>query len=166
MWIDEGNSFRMISAAPDDIRIEMVSGSAVVASGTLPKRSKLTLLLNRPAQLKVLSGRATVQWSNHTSPVATGRWLSLDALARVRSFDRHNPDPLENWSSSRAALLRRAAGNPPECNVQQPESDRERVDPDRARTVFRNKRINPSTTMPVENPAAQPRPLGCGVGPW
>ena len=123
MWIDGNSSFRMISIAVSDIRIEVLTGSVIVAVGEPVKETKVTLLLKtsvaslnpkgayrfdaEPPRVKVLAGRSTLQWANHSISVTAGRWLPLQGPAHVRKFDKRNPDPLDNWSNDWAALWAR-----------------------------------------------------------
>jgi len=180
MWIDEKSSFRMLSSALSDIRIEVLTGSAIVAAGAMARRTKLTLLLKtsvapldhkgayhfdaEPPRVEVLSGRTTVQWADQRFSVTAGRWLALDALASVRKFAKLNPDPLEKWSNGRAALLARLS-NQQTVKVQEPAPPVMQNDPDN------NKGVpglpgDTSASIPQLPPMPSVSLSGCGVAAW
>jgi hypothetical protein len=120
MWVDDHSSFRMVSNALSDARIEVLTGSVIVASGEMVKGSKLMLTVKalvaalnpkgayrfdtEPARVKVLAGTTTVHLENQTVSLTAGRFL-LDELPPPGKFDRRNPDPLEKWSNNRAARM-------------------------------------------------------------
>jgi hypothetical protein len=123
MWIGKDSSVRLISSALADARIELLTGSVVVASRSLPKGAKLTLLMAtviapidsrgayrfdaQPPEIKVLSGRIAVRRAEKKISVGGGRLLDLDPQPKVRKFDMHVADPLEDWSRERAIALGR-----------------------------------------------------------
>jgi len=180
IWIDENSSFRMISIELSDIRIEMLTGSVVVADGAMVKGSKLTLLLKRsvasldpkgayrfdaePPQVKVLAGRTTVQWANQGISVTAGRWLPLDAPAYVRKFDKRNPDSLDNWSNGRAAFLARLSVQQTD-NVPEPAPPATRADMDAVRAAVRGQvpRLNTQISAP---PMPNSPRSECEVAAW
>jgi hypothetical protein len=181
MWIDENSSFRMISSALSDARLEVLTGSVIVASGAMVKGSKLSLLLKTldailgpkgayrfdtaPARIEALAGRATVQLANQATSVSAGRLLSLDGPAHVGKFDKRNPDAFQNWSNNRAALLARLS---PSANPSSQQSDSGEL----AANVLR--KSQPSADLRnrgvpvVETPQPLPNPAnsGCGVTAW
>jgi hypothetical protein len=126
MWVDEQSSLRLISSGLSDVRLELLSGSLVVATGELVKGTKVTLLLQTsvaaldptgayrfdaaPPRIKALAGRATVQWAGRAIAISAGRLLRLDAAAQTLKFDKQNADVLETWSNGRAAYLARLSG--------------------------------------------------------
>ena len=89
MWIGGNTSFRMLSNSLSDTRIELLTGSAMIAVGAVSKDSRLALttkLVNvlpgrkglyrfdmEPSRLEVLGGVATVEWSGQSIPVGQ-RW--------------------------------------------------------------------------------------------
>jgi len=135
MWIDEKSSFRMVSTALSDVRIEVVAGSAVVATGAMVEGNRLTLLLKtstsslyhqgayhfdrEPPRVKVLAGKTTVHWESQDISLSAGRFLLLGTPVNVRKVDKHHVDPLDDWGHGRAAYLAWLAGQQPE-NAQQP----------------------------------------------
>lgn len=182
MWIDENSSFRMISTALSDIRIEVLTGSVIVAAGAMVKGTKLTLLLKtsvasvdrkgayrfdaEPPRVQVLAGRTTVQWASQGIPVTAGRWLPLDALAHVRKFDDRNPDALDNWSNGRAAFLARLSGQQT-GNVQEPAPPAD-MDAVRIATMGRAKEL-PSLNTQISTglpPVPDSSRSGCAVEAW
>lgn len=118
MWIGQDSSVRLISSALADARIELLTGSVVVASGSLPRRAKLTVLMAtviapidhrgayrfdaQPPEVKVLSGRIAVRRAEKQISVGGGRLLVLEPQPKVRRFEVHVADPLEDWSKERA----------------------------------------------------------------
>jgi len=171
----------MISSALSDARIEVLTGSVIVASGAMVKGSKLSLLLKTldailgpkgayrfdtaPARIEALAGRATVQLANQATSVSAGRLLSLDGPAHVGKFDKRNPDAFQNWSNNRAALLARLS---PSANPSSQQSDSGEL----AANVLR--KSQPSADLRnrgvpvVETPQPLPNPAnsGCGVTAW
>ena len=175
MWIDENSSFRIISNELSDVRLEVLTGSVLVATAEMVKGTRLSLLLKTsvapldpkgayrfdagPPRVKVLAGRASVQWENRTIAVNAGQLLQLDRLAEVGKFDKRNPDPLENWSRIRAALLLRLSrlhtGNSPDPAAP-------------GDIVLRGPRSGTSEIPPPTIPLPAPLPpgSGCVVAPW
>ena len=174
MWVDEQSSLRMLSSGLSDVRLEVLSGSVVVATGEMVKGTKVTLLLKTsvaaldpkgayrfdasPARIKALAGRTTVAWAGRSILISAGRLLPLDAAAQVVRFDKQNSDPLETWSNNRAAYLARLAGH-------QKEIGPEPTAPDSTA------RKGPPTPghMPLDTmPQSLPSPPGsaCGVTAW
>ena len=179
MWIDENSSVRMISARLSDIRMEVLTGSAVVAAGPLEKGTRLALLLKtsvtpldrkgayrfdaEPPRIKVLAGRTTVQWANRGIPVTTGRWVPLDAEARVRKFDKLTPDALVDWSNARADYLVRLARHHT-GNVGEGAPAVTLADLENARGLgTRPVEASPQVVFP---PMANSSNAGCGVMGW
>ncbi len=181
LWIDDNSSFRMISTALSDVRIDVLKGSVIVATGAMPKGTKLTLLLKgsvasvdrkgayrfdaEPPRIQVLAGRITVQWDSRHIPVIAGRWLPLDGRVYARKFER-NPDQLDNWSNRRAALLARLAGwQPADTNEPAPSADLGAV---RIATKGEARQLpNLSGQVSTDLPPRPDSPRsGCGVGPW
>jgi hypothetical protein len=174
MWVDDRSSLRMISSGLNDVRLELLSGSLVVATGELVKGTKVTLLLRTsvaaldstgayrfdaaPPRIKTLAGRATVQWAGRAIALSAGRLLPLDSSAQPARFDKQNADVLETWSNGRAAYLARLSGqlkgNSPEPAA--PDSTRQRGGLGRNRL--------PLDTMPQTLP--NPSGSGCGVTAW
>lgn len=182
MWIDQDSSFRLISTALSDIRIEVLTGSVIVAAGAIVKRTGLTLLLKtsvasvdrkgayrfdaEPPRVQVLAGRTTVKWANERISVTAGRWLPLDALPHARKFDQRDPDPLDNWSNARAALLARLSGEQT-GSVQGPAPS---ADMDAVRIAAKGEaRELPGMTSQVPTglpPVPNSSRSGCGVEAW
>ena len=174
MWVDEQSSLRMISSGLSDVRLEVLSGSLVVATGEMVKGTKVTLLLKTsvavldptgayrfdaaPPRIKVLAGRTTVQWADRAIPLSAGRLLRLDATAQPVKFDKQNADVLETWSNGRAAYLARLSGQlkreGPEPTA--PDSTTPRGGPGRNRL--------PLDSIPPTLP--NPPGSGCGVTAW
>jgi hypothetical protein len=117
----------MISNSLANTRIEVLTGSAVVAAGEMSMETKLNVLLKtavalvsrkgayrfdvEPPQVKVLVGRTMVQGAaTHGISVAAGQLLPLDGQAHSRKFDARQPDPLEEWSDDRVAYLAQLQG--------------------------------------------------------
>lgn len=118
MWVGAHSSFRLIANALSDTRVELLAGSAMVDAGEGEKDNKSTLLLQSaatvvdrkgvyrfdaaPAEVKVLSGRLTVEWAGRHTAVLSGSLLALDGSISARKFDRRDTDALFEWSRSRA----------------------------------------------------------------
>ena len=180
VWVDEKSAFRMISTDLDDIRLEVLGGSVMVAAGTMPRGTKLTIMLKTsaalidrkgayrmdamPARLKVLAGRTTVQREDGTFPVNTDRWLSLDTPDGAHKFDKSDRDPFDTWSKGRAALLSRLAREKTEI-PQKPAAPPTPADMDNVRTVVRSK-SSPEHVPALPPPMPASSPSGCGVSPW
>jgi len=174
MWLDEQSSLRLISSGLNDVRLEVLSGSVVVATGEMVKGTKVTLLLKAsssaldpkgayrfdatPPLIKVLTGRTTVQWAGRAILIPAGRLLPLDAAVQPVKFDKQNAGALETWSNDRAAYLARLSGQlkreGPEPTA--PDSTTPRGGPGRSRL--------PLDTMPQTLP--NPPGSGCGVTAW
>jgi len=127
MWVEEQSALRMVSSALSDVRLIVLRGSVIIATGEMMKGTKVTVLLtaavapieakgayrfdSEPARIKVLSGKPTaIQWENRVIPLNTGRLLVLDAGAEPAKFDRRNSDTFENWSIGRAEYLEDLSG--------------------------------------------------------
>jgi hypothetical protein len=183
MWIDENSSFRMISTVLSDIRIEVLTGSVIVAAGAIVKGTELTLLLKtsvasvdrkgayrfdaEPPRVQVLAGRSTVQWANQGISVTAGRWLPLGGLAHARKFDQRNPDPLDTWSNARAAFLARLSGRQT-GNVQEPAPSAD-MGAVRTATWGDARRLPSLNTMDTQSslpPGPNSSRSGCGVEAW
>ena len=180
MWIDENSSFRMISAGLDDIRMEMLSGSMIVAAGAMVKTSKVTLLLKgwvatlrpegayrfdaEPPRVKVMAGRATMRAAQQRIRVMAGRWLPLDGTTYAGKPGKRAPDPMDAWSDARAAYLARLAA-PLTGHVPETAPPATPDDMDAVRTTVRDRLPRPSTQVPAGSTPNPPR-SGCGVAPW
>ena len=180
MWIDEKSSFRMISAELGDIRMEMLSGSVIVAAGEMVKGSKVTVLLKgwvatlrpkgayrfdaEPARVKVMAGRATMRAAQQRIQVTAGRWLPLDGTTYAGKSGKRGPDPMDTWSNGRAAYLARLAV-PQMGSVAETAPPATPDDMDAIRTTVRNGLPRPSTHVPGGSTTNPPR-SGCGVAPW
>jgi hypothetical protein len=171
MWVDQQSSLRMISSGLSDVRLEVLSGSVVVATGEMVKGTKVTLLLKTsaaaldpkgayrfdaaPPRIKTLAGRTTVQWAGRAILIPAGRMLPLDAAAQPVKFDKQNAGVLETWSNGRAAYLARLSGQlsreGPEPTA--PDATTPRGGPGRNRS-------------PLDSIPALPNPQGCGVTAW
>jgi hypothetical protein len=182
MWIDENSSFRMISTASSDIRIEVLTGSVIVAAGAMVKGTRLTVLLKtsvapvdrkgayrfdaEPPRVQVLAGQTTVQWAKRGISVTAGRWLPLDAPGHGRKFDNRNPDALDTWSNGRAAFLARLSGQRT-GNAQEPAPSAD-MDAVRIATMGRAKEL-PNMSTQVNTglpPAPDSSRSGCGGEAW
>lgn len=184
MWIDENSSFRMISSALSNIRIEVLSGSIIVGAGAMVKGTKMALLLKtsvaslnqkgayrfdaEPPRVQVLAGRTSVKWAKLGFSVRAGRFLPLESLAYVRKFDKLDPDPLDSWSNGRAAYLARLSSEQT-GSAQEPAAPVTPTDMDIARTAVRgDPRTNhaqqslPLSLPPMSNSSRS----GCGVAAW
>jgi hypothetical protein len=125
MWIGNNSSFRMRSNSLMDTRIELLTGSAVVAVGATSKDSRLALVVNpvtvslgrkgsyrfdvEPTHLKVTGGSAMVEWPGQSISVGSGQMALLNGAAEIRKFDKRNADSLDDWSKARAAGLVKAS---------------------------------------------------------
>jgi hypothetical protein len=182
MWIDENSSFRMISTALSDIRIEVLTGSAIVAAGAIVKGTKLTLLLktsvasvdqkgayrfdSEPPRVQVLAGRTTVQRANQGISVTAGRWLRLDALAhvRVRPAKSGPTGQLEQRPGGfLGAPVRPADGECPRAGAVSRYGCRQNRDMGEARKLSGLNTMNTQTSLP---PVPNSSPSGCGVEAW
>ena len=174
MWIGQDSSVRLISRALADARIELLTGSVVVASGSLPRRAKLTVLMAtviapighrgayrfdaQPPEVKVLSGRIAVRRAEKQISVAGGRLLVLEPQPKVRKFDIRVADPLEDWSRDRAITL--AGGlNPHSVNVTA------RV-VDGSPQMYQQRRRGIDDPMKPIPPLPNSSAFGCGVPVW
>ena len=178
MWVDENSSFRMISDAVSDVRLEVLSGSVIVSAGQMVRGARMTVLLKAsvapldpkgayhfdaaPARIKVLAGRTAVQWDNRTTPVTASQLLFLEGAADVIKFDRRSPDALENWSYARAAHLARLAFEPRGSVPDHPTAGdaAARVPLNRPGSV-----LGPSQPPEANQPVMAPT-SGCRVEPW
>jgi len=174
MWVDQQSSVRMISSGLNDIRLEVLSGSLVVATGEMVKGTKVTLLLKTSVavldptgayrfdaafpRIKVLAGKTTVQWAGRAIPLSAGRLLPLDAAAQPVKFDKQNADVLETWSNGRAAYLARLSG---QLKREGPEGGT--LNPTMGRGGGLGHRL-PQDTIPQTLP--NPPASGCGVTAW
>jgi hypothetical protein len=174
MWVDEQSSLRMISSGLNDVRLEVLSGSLVVATGEMVRGTKVTLLLKTsvavldpkgayrfdaaPPRIKVLAGRTTVQWAGRAIPISAGRLLPLDAAAQPVKFDKQNTDVLETWSDGRAAYLAHLSG---QLKREGPEGGA--LNPTMGRGgLGRNRQPLESIPPTLPNPPGS----GCGVTAW
>jgi len=127
MWVEQQSALRMVSSALSDVRLTVLRGSVIIATGEMMKGTKVTVVLTEavapleargayrfdaePARIKVLSGKPTsVQWENRVIPLNAGRLLLLDSGAEAARFDRRNSDFFENWSIGRAEYLEDLSG--------------------------------------------------------
>lgn len=174
MWIDEGSSFRLVSNALDDVRLEVLRGSVVVAVGDLIRGTRVTLLLQSssagldgrgayrfdagPPRLKTLAGRIALQFANRTLSIPAGRTFALDSSTEPARFDRQNPDGFETWSKGRAAYLARLSGQQKTNRLEPPTGDE---------ASSRVRSANNPSHFPIP-PDGLPNPpsVGCGVTPW
>jgi len=174
MWVNEQSSVRMISSGLNDVRLELLNGSLVVATGEMVKGTKVTLMLKTsvavldstgayrfdaaPPRIKALAGKTMVQWAGRAILISAGRLLRLDAAAQPGKFDKQNADVLETWSHGRAAYLARLSGQlkreGPEPAA--PDSTTPRGGPGRNRL--------PLDSIPQTLP--NPPGSGCGVTAW
>jgi len=181
MWIGEKSSFRMISGALTDIRVELLAGPVIVGVGPLTKGTRLSLLKNaiatlawsgafrfdaEPPRAEVLAGRMRVRLANRQTSVTAGRLLPLDSLTSPHKFPHGDPDELESWSKSRAALLARLAIQHRE-DVQPPAplptaGDIGEYPGGLGGKVLTNGRPAPAQPLPPLKSAAS----GCAVAPW
>jgi hypothetical protein len=177
MWVDEHSSFRILSNALTDARIELLTGSIVVAAGDMTKGTKLTLLLAKAASLvdrhgayrfdaasariKVLAGQTTVQWLNQRIPIGAGEWLPLEEPASVRKFSPRDPDPLELWSNRRAAYLARLSGQQTDA-VQPAPRPVAPDDMENSRAATRRRQAE----APLSPPSFPAHISGCAVESW
>ncbi len=181
MWIDPHSSFRMISNAPSDTRIEVLTGSVVVADGATSKPGGVAVLLKagvaslgpkgayrldaEPPEVRVLVGRAKVRWGNWDIAVNAGRRLTLGFGAEVRRCDKRSPAPLEVWGNSRAALLARLYA-PQTADVQELAPPPTRDEMEEIKRGLGGA-APPSQHVPVQPiPASAPSRSGCAVTPW
>ena len=88
MWVDEQSSLRIASSVLSDVRVELLSGSVVIATGDMIKGSKLTVLVKTasataeprgayrfdadPPRVKALAGKITVE-GNRAISLTAGR---------------------------------------------------------------------------------------------
>jgi hypothetical protein len=117
--VGENSTFRMVTNRLIDTRLEVLTGSVVVEADEVAKDTNLTIVANKaavliakhglyrfdmePARVKVFDGIASVTTGEQTTPVATGRMLSLDSeTASVEKFDKEDTDALDRWSKRRA----------------------------------------------------------------
>jgi hypothetical protein len=141
MWVDEQSSMRIASSVLSDVRVELLSGSVVIATGDMIKGSKLTVLVKTasataeprgayrfdadPPRVKALAGKITVE-GNRAISLTAGRLLLLDGVAQSARFDKQNADSFEIWSNGRAAYLARLAGQQKRDAIEPaPQSDQE-----------------------------------------
>lgn len=174
MWVDEESSLRMISSVLSDVRVELLSGSVVIATGDMIKGSKLTVLLKNASataeprgayrfdadapRVKALAGKISVEWDKRAILLTAGHLLLLDGVAQPARFARQNQDSLEVWSNGRAAYLARLAGQPKTDGVEPPPQGDATLHSGRATTSPRH-----SPTFP-ELPSLSIS--GCGVTGW
>ena len=118
----ENSSFKMVTNRLIDTRIDLLTGSAVVAVLEIAKDTNVTFLVKEssvtltkagayhfdvePARLKVFSGSADVKLAGETVTVAGGKMMTLSsALAIAEKFDVKNTDSLDHWSRRRDELM-------------------------------------------------------------
>ncbi|HUB82691.1 MAG TPA: hypothetical protein VMB03_28030 [Bryobacteraceae bacterium] len=121
MWVEQQSALRMVSSALSDVRLVVLHGSVIIATGEMMKGTKVTVMVAAaaapleakgayrfdadPARVKVMGGKTAVLWENKVIPLTTGRLMLFDSLALPARFDRHNTDSFENWSDGRAEYL-------------------------------------------------------------
>lgn len=174
MWVDVRSSLRMVASALSDVRVEVLTGSVLVATGDMLKGTRVSVLLKAfpaaldpkgayrfdadPARIKTLAGKAIVQWKSEPVTLSAGRLLLLDADGGAGRFDRKSTDTFENWSVGRAEYLSDLSGQrkEPGLRASAPTSPAGRGSP---------------VPVPGQIPAVPPLeplppPSACGVSAW
>ena len=160
-----------------NVRIELLTGAVIVGTGAWGKGSKVSLLLDTsvaslarkgayrfdagPRRVQVWAGKTSVRQANRAVSVTAGRWLSWDTGAGVGKFDTRRPDPLDDWSESRAARLASLASSEKQ-KVQDQGRPVTPSDLDNVRTAVRGVNHTQTTLSLLPVPPAP----GCGVAPW
>jgi hypothetical protein len=174
MWVEEQSALRMVSSALSDVRLIVLRGSVIIATGEMMKGTKVTVLVAAavapleakgayrfdadPARVKVLGGKTAVQWADRVIPLNTGHLILFDAWALPSRFDRHSPDAFENWSIGRAEYLEDLSGR-------QTREGRGPAEPDIA---YRRgaSGVNSGTIPPIPQSATVPPAAACSVSGW
>lgn len=128
--VAENSSFRMVSNALSDTRVEVLTGSVLVEAGDLLENNAVRFIVGEsqislprsgiyridanPARLRVIDGRAVVtnETSEKQKPVTAKKGTSVDLSSSVlaqNKFDPKETDPFYRWSSRRASYV--AAAN-------------------------------------------------------
>lgn len=174
MWVGEQSSLHIIASALNDVRLELMSGSVVIATGEMVKGTKVTVQFQTsvasldskgayrfdaaPPRIKTLAGRMTVQWIDRSILIPAGRLLRLIPAAQVARFEKQNSDALEIWSNARATYLARLSG---QLRRDGPDPTAPDSTSPRGTSVHRGL---PQDTMPPTLP--NPPGSGCGVTAW
>jgi hypothetical protein len=120
--IGENTALKMITRRLVDTRVEIQTGSAVLEAVHTGRDNNVTVVLNnasvavtkagiyrfntKPAQIKVFHGEVTVEISDRTATVATGRMLLLDGpRVSVEKFNMQQTDALDRWSRQRSQIV-------------------------------------------------------------
>jgi hypothetical protein len=125
MWVGGNSSFRMLSNSLIDTRIELLTGSVVIAVGAISKDSKLALTTKlvtvlpgrkgsyrfdmEPPRLEVTAGAAKVERPGQSIVVGRSQTVPLNGATDVPKLDKRNADSLDGWGKERAAILIRAS---------------------------------------------------------
>jgi hypothetical protein len=177
--LDTDSSFRMLDRSLSRPRVELLDGSAVVDVASIGKGSEIdfrlgaaTITMSRkglyridlsPAQLKVFTGQAAVDWKNANWDVTAGRVLAFDTKV-VSPFDKRKRDGLDLWSLERGTLLAReqAAQGPTERNAMSRAAAAQRAQTNAAdgRTPDWNNPSGPRQTSEQYAPLSPPLPAG------
>ncbi len=118
--LGELSSFRMVSSRLTDVRLEFLSGSAVIESDDLLKDNSVTITYkdsaahlkrtgvyrfdSEPAEFRVYSGQATVEAGGKVFDLREGKILNLSDFT-VAKFDPKVGDTLSRWSRRRGEYL-------------------------------------------------------------
>jgi hypothetical protein len=119
--LGENGSFRMITNRLIDTRLEMLSGSAVIEAGEIPKDNSITVVFRGAAvqlvkqglyrfdadagELRVFQGEALVAAEGRVIEVKDGRRLAFGSEMAAVKFDREDTDALDRWSRRRAEYI-------------------------------------------------------------
>jgi hypothetical protein len=122
--LGEKSSIKMLSTHLTDVRVEVLTGSAVIECDDVPKDNSIEAVYKgsavhfekqglyridtEPARLRVYEGEAVVHDATGQLTVKGGKQTNLDAVLQAESFDRKDTDSLYNWSDRRAAYVAKA----------------------------------------------------------
>jgi hypothetical protein len=122
--LGENSSIRMLSTRLTDAKVEVLSGSAMIECGEVPKDSSIQAVFKgnairfekqglyridtEPARFKVYEGEAVVTDPSGQLTLKGGKETNLSGVLLAESFDRKDVDALYNWSDRRAAYVAQA----------------------------------------------------------
>lgn len=119
--VGEDSTVKMLSSKLTDIRLELLSGEAVIDiaellkennvsirikdSTIMPRRTGTYKLTAEPAELMVFEGQANVVAGDTNRVVRKGNALALGPELVARKFDTEKGDSLIRWSARRSGYL-------------------------------------------------------------
>ena len=120
--VAESSGVRMVANSLEDVKFELVSGSALLEVGEFDgKYSSLVVTVGdtfvevtkrglfridrEPPQLKVYEGSATVVVAGQPTVVKAGRQTALNAAVSSERFEKDKGDAFHRWASRRSGYI-------------------------------------------------------------